>query len=222
MNADDEIQALCEVFDGLECQATSELSTIEGVISFDAYFEALENIEDWFEIRIIVPENYPKKLPSVIELQGKVHSDYEHLYENGCFCLATPLAARQAFNLRPTLLGFVKNLVVPYLYSYRYWEMHGAYPFDDRSHGALGLIEHYLDLFNVEANPEILKGLKRIVKYGYRGHHPCPCGSGNIIRKCHKDVVREISRNDTRNIVSAELIQIEEFIALLSQAELDK
>jgi len=200
-----EVQTLCLEFEGLDYTFNSTSVTVKGVISFHANYEGLESIEDWFEIEIVIPEDYPTSLPAVTELQGKVRSDYEHLYSDGTFCLAPPLAERQAFNEDPTLLGFFNHLVIPYLYSYCYWEKHGSYPFGDRPHGFHGLIEHYLEIFETQAKPELRDGLERIVKYGYRGHHPCPCGSGIIIRNCHKEVVRSISDDDARHTLGREL-----------------
>lgn len=220
MTLEDEIQALCRTFDGLDYSTSSKIANISGVISFHAHYEGLESIEDWFEVEIVIPDSYPTLLPIVTELQGKIRNDYEHLNTNSSFCLATPLAERQAFNQMPTLLGFVNNLVIPYLYSYCFFEKHGYYPFEDRSHGLDGLVEHYLDIFNTNAKPELLDGLIRIVKYGYRGHHPCPCGSGKIVRKCHKDVVKEIAKADTRRVLSSEIQLIQE--ALKRPVEVDK
>lgn len=219
MSLEDEIQALCQTFDGLDYTVSSKLTNISGVISFNAHYEGLESIEDWFEVEIVVPEEYPTLLPIVSELQGKIHNNYEHLYPNSTFCLATPLAERQAFNQEPTLLGFVNNLVIPYLYSYCFLKKYGYYPFEDRSHGLDGIVEHYLDIFDTDAKPELFEGLFRIEKNGYRGHLPCPCGSGNIVRKCHKDVVMDIANTDTRRALSSELKLIRAALGQLAEAD---
>jgi hypothetical protein len=45
----------------------------------------------------------------------------------------------------------------------------------------------------------ILALLKIMADGSYRGHHPCPCGSGKILRKCHGPIMLrllKIQRND--------------------------
>jgi len=212
-----EITELCNEFKGVKVLTRNSQFIIHGVISFNAHYNSLESIEDWFEVEISIPADYPKSLPDIKELQGKVHSDYDHLNSDSSFCLASPLAIQQAFNLQPTLLGFAKNLVIPYLYSYCYWKKYKIYPFGERSHGLSGIAEHYLDIFETEATPELFKGLKRIAKHGYRGHHPCPCGSGKIIRKCHMQVVQEISHIDAKKVLETELILIQAYLDKLEK-----
>jgi len=208
VSMDDELIELCQSFDGLEYYIEKNQIKITGVILFHAHFKGLDSIEDWFEIEIIVPKSYPVLLPTVKELQGKIQTNYEHLYANGTFCLTTPLEERMTFNHEPTLLSFVNNLVIPYLYSYCYWKKYDKYPFKDRAHGWIGLFEHYVDIFKVEINLEFVDRLQQLEKYGYRGHHPCPCGSGIIIRKCHKDEVTKITKIDTMKILSSDLKMI--------------
>ncbi len=212
MTLENQIKYLCEHFDGLEILDEINPLKIRGVISFKAKYKELEVIEDWFEIEIDIPDDYPKYLPKITEIQGKIQSDYAHLNDDSSFCLATPLAERQSFNQDPTLFGFMNNLVIPYLYSYCYWLKHNEYPFGDRSHGMLGVIEHYKDIFNTNAIPELLDGLYRIAQHGYRGHHPCPCGSGLIVRKCHRTVTQDIAKDDTREVLSKDLHRIQQIL----------
>ncbi len=208
MSLEDEVTQLCAEYDGLESSYSGNKTFIKGILAFNASFQKLESIADWFEIEITITEDYPRVLPVVKEIQGKVHSDYNHLYSDATFCLATPLAVRQSFSKNPTLLGFINNLVIPYLYSYCYWERNGSMPFDERSHGLTGLVEHYCDLFETDMKPKLWQGLQRISKYGYRGHHLCPCGSGKILRNCHSKIAMEIAQFDNRVELNKELLEI--------------
>lgn len=212
MDIDAEIADLCAVHRGLDRHNETGQVTIRGVLSFEASYKDLESIEDWFEIEIRIPNEYPDVLPEVVELQGKVVSNYEHLNSDGTFCLAVPIAEQLAFKKEQTLLGFVNNLVVNYLYSYCYWRQHREYPFDDSPHGLEGFVDYYEKLFEIELSPELFSGIERIIKYGYRGHHPCPCGSGKIVRKCHKQVVMDLAQEKIRRQLGSEIKAIKDAV----------
>lgn len=212
MDIDAEIADLCAVHRGLDRHDETDQVIIRGVLSFEASYKDLESIEDWFEIEIRIPKEYPDVLPEVFELQGKLVSNYEHLNSDGTFCLAVPIAAQLAFKKEPTLLGFVNNLVVNYLYSYCYWRQHGEYPFDDSPHGLEGFIDYYEQLFETELSPELFSGIERIIKHGYRGHHPCPCGSGKIVRKCHKQVVMDLAQEKIKQQLNNEMEAIKDAV----------
>ena len=212
MDIDAEIDDLCAVHKGLDRHDEIDQVIIRGVLSFEASYKDLESIEDWFEIEVRIPNEYPDVLPEVVELQGKVVSNYEHLNSDGTFCLAVPIAEQLAFKKEPTLLGFVNNLVVNYLYSYCYWRQHREYPFDDSPHGLEGFVDYYEKLFETELSPELFSGIERIIKHGYRGHHPCPCGSGKIVRKCHKQVVMDLAQEQIRRQLSCEIEVIKDAV----------
>lgn len=65
-------------------------------------------------------------------------------------------------------------------------------PFGELSHGGKGIFENYKDLFNVVSTEQVLRLFKILVDKSYKGHNPCPCNSGKVLRKCHGDILREI------------------------------
>jgi hypothetical protein len=75
------------------------------------------------------------------------------------------------------------------------------WPHGDRSHGVQGVLEFYGDLLGTAEPTAIARFLLAIVNRKVRGHWSCPCGSGRIIRKCHKDAV-EALRNVPQEIVA--------------------
>lgn len=53
-----------------------------------------------------------------------------------------------------------------------------------------------------------IKLLEAVCLDGYRGHLPCPCGSGLIARKCHgKDILR-LKKSGAAKAFSSDLIAI--------------
>jgi len=182
-------------------------TVISGHLCFSATPKNLENICDTFSLEIHIPNNYPTELPHVIEVDGKVEKTFSHLNEDKTLCLAVPMEVRRIFQDTPSLLGFVEKLVIPYLYGYCYWKKHGIMPFGEASHGNAGVLEYYRELFNPVNDLALLKGLYGIYKHGYRGHHSCPCGSGAIIRKCHKDTVLWLTNRSNKTELMHDLFK---------------
>jgi len=53
----------------------------------------------------------------------------------------------------------------------------------------------------------LLDLLYALTKERVRGHWKCPCGSGAIIRKCHKDEVNEL-RSVPRDVIASSFVTI--------------
>jgi len=65
-------------------------------------------------------------------------------------------------------------------------------PWGELSHGGKGIREHYQEVFETDDFRTILRLLKLLADGNYRGHLPCPCGSGTIQRRCHGEKLREL------------------------------
>jgi hypothetical protein len=193
---------------------------VSGPLPFDAASEGLPAITDRFEIELAIPSDYPKTLPRVRDIGGKVDASYEHLYISKAFCLGVPVEERRLFLEQPSLLGFVNRLVIPYLYSYCYWKQHRTYPFGDQLHGNAGILRHYLDTLKVTDDFAVLAVISFLFEHGYRGHHACPCGSGLIVRKCHGEVMRDLLRCHSREslVVDFDAVLNECWERLLTEA----
>lgn len=173
-------------------QNEKRLFVIRGELDFSASFENI-CIEDSYSIEIILPNNYPDTPPHVIELNNRIPPSY-HMFEDGTLCLGAPIAVKKTFFQTPTLIGFVENNLIPYLYGYSYKCKYGSLPFGELSHGASGMREFYQDYFDVY-DPEKLLGLLEILaKNNYRGHHNCPCLCGEKVRNCHGASLRELQK----------------------------
>ncbi|MFN0044431.1 MAG: YecA family protein [Alphaproteobacteria bacterium] len=192
------VNELTRIHTGLTASDGPDGATLlSGPFPFEAVREGLPSISAAFDLEITVPENYPAHLPSVRETGGQIDPAYEHLYTDRSFCLAVPVEARRIFRQRPTLLGFVEDLVVPYLFSYCHRQRYGTYPFGDQPHGVAGILAYYRDIFELTDERVILYVVLFLMEHGYRGHHPCPCGSGRVVRKCHGDQLRRLAESHT-------------------------
>lgn len=158
---------------------------VSGTLPFEASADGLEVIVDGFDVELTIPSIFPQTLPTAKETGGRIEADYPHRNLSGTLCLAVPIEQRRLFLEQPTLLGFVNRLVIPYLYGFCFFKKHGRHPFDEAAHGYEGILAHYLDTLAVRDEVTALRIVCFLIEHGYRGHHECPCGSGQMVRACH-------------------------------------
>ena len=180
-----------------EIEERKEETTLAGALSFEASHDGLAAIADTFEVELLVPNRYPDRLPRVCETGARIAGDYDHVYSDGTLCLAVPVEERRVFARHPSLLGFVNNLVIPYLYGYCHWRRYGEHPFGEQKHGGEGIAQYYVETLNLKDDISALATVAFLFEHGYRGHHACPCGSGKIVRKCHGVGLRELNKHHT-------------------------
>lgn len=175
---------------------------IRGGLRFSAIYDG-QQINDEYSIKITVPGNYPDELPTVQEMDNRIPNDFHH-YQNDNLCLGAPIAVKYKFRKEPTLVGFVCNCVVPYLYSFSYKVKFGKMPFGELSHGALGILEYYKDLFGINDNGVILKLLEILAEDNCHEQNKCPCGSKKRLFECHGKTLLEIKDLQSRTDFQSE------------------
>ncbi len=208
----DHFKELQNEFPNLVLTFESSRYYIRGALEFRAQFSNKELIAESYSIEIEVSDQYPYSLPVARELGGRIPKSF-HTFTNGTLCLGAPIAIKMTFSKEPTLLGFVKTLLVPYLYSYSYREKNNeCMPYGELEHGAKGIIGYYLELFQVTSIDAVLKFLRAMAFNKIRGHLPCPCESGSKIRNCHGPKLVEIQKFQTSNEFRIELIDCIEHV----------
>jgi len=192
-----QFEELSETFPGLKLSEDDPGRwTIRGILSFSATYQGV-TITDTFSILIRLPQDYPNSPPTVQETGGRIPADF-HQYPDRTLCIGAPVEVWRRFKSDPRLITFVKTLVVEYLYGYAYFEKFGEMPFSELSHGAQGIREYYHELFQTDDVHILLALLKVMADGTYRGHHPCPCGSGKILRKCHGPSMLELLKEQSQ------------------------
>ena len=166
-------------------------------------------IEDRFNIELGIPADYPKTPPNVHETGGRLNG-YHHLFKDGRLCLGAPVEVCMQFAKQPTLLFFVEELVVPFLFSFSYEKRYGEMPFGELTHGVEGLLEYYAGFLGTSRETTI--ALLIYLAHSCRNRHSvCPCGSGRKLGKCHGprlDALRmylsaQAIRDELRELISA-------------------
>ena len=167
---------------------------IEGVLNFSAQYAGLP-IDDNYSILVFLPDNYPDDIPIAFETTGRIPKDFHKLHTpNGALCLGEPIAVIRKFMKEPSLLGYINNCLIPYLYSFSQKSRYGQIPFGELSHGSKGKVQHYLELFDLK-DVHSLRGLIAVLaKENYRGHALCPCRSGKRVRSCHGALLLELMK----------------------------
>ena len=101
------------------------------------------------------------------------------------------------------------DFVEPYYFSYEYFMKYGEFPFGERPHGTLGIVQTYREVFKESDDALILKFIKYIATNNYRGHLPCPCGSGKRTRNCHgKMLLQILNKKKLKSIITEDYITI--------------
>jgi hypothetical protein len=185
---------------------------IEGTILMRKQYKEVPLIEE-YTIRIEISKEYPKNLPKVYETSSKIPKGFNHINYDGSLCLGVENELYLKFEKNPTLLYFIDELVCGYLYSAKFFDKFGVYPIGERSHGPAGVLESYKERFNLNNDNNVLSMLDAIIKTNiYRGHAPCPCGSGLKIRNCkHKHVLIEALSSKQKEIFRADYNELMEY-----------
>lgn len=181
---------------------------VAGALPFEASADGLETIAESFDIELTIPGAFPTTLPTVKETGGRIGSDYGHRNPSGTLCLGIPVEQRRLFLEEPTLLGFVNRLVIPYLYGFCFFKKHGGHPFSEAGHGNEGILCHYMDTLNLQDEAAALAVICFLIETGYRGHHDCPCGSGQIVRACHGSKLLALKRTHNEQSLRADFVAI--------------
>lgn len=168
---------------------------IAGSLAFALQFQNLECIEDSYTVLIDIPEDFPRHLPNIREVDGRIPKKF-HTDPDGTLCLGSPTRLRLALGEAPTLLRYIRKCVIPYLYSFSYFQRHGVLPFGQLDHGSNGIRQDYASLFGV-ASENAAQEMVRLASLRKRKANklPCPCGSLLRVGRCHH---RRINRLRTQ------------------------
>lgn len=211
---------LFATYSGLEYTAHENGCTVvTGPYAIDASYDGIRLAED-FELQLTIPADYPESLPRVREMSDIIAPSYEHLFVDCSFCLGVQGELLIAQLKDPSLVRLYDGPVRSYLYSYLFHKRYGRYPFGDRAHGTKGILQFYSELFD---EPSLIKTWKLLLSAAakeYRGHLPCPCGSGIVGRKCHGDAILHLKKSGAISGVKADLEQTRlEFAAARDKSE---
>ena len=160
-----------------------------GLLAFEAFAPGKELIGDEYEIEISIHETFPRQIPSVREIGGRISPTF-HKLSDGSLCLGSPTRLLLILAESPSLLRFVEHCVIPYLYGHSYFKRNGVMPFGDLAHGARGLRDDLMAIFRINQESAISHFVRLgSMKKRTANKEPCPCGSGRRLGRCHNKTV---------------------------------
>lgn len=139
------------------------------------------------------------KLPSLyvkgVETIADRHINQTPNNERACLC--SPLAEDEY--LLPTFQfqRYFERLIIPFLYGQIFYDHEKRWPWQDLSHGSIGLLESYLEIRDPAKAKECLEKLPRdnknwlqikallLQKNPIKGHTDCFCQTNKKVRDCH-------------------------------------
>jgi hypothetical protein len=143
---------------------------------------------DYFEVRLEVDPCYPSVEPRVTETAGRLpHLSDRHINADGRCCLV--VWEQWLVQAEDTsFAGFLAGPLRQFFLSQSLFEKTGEWRFGERAHGTAGILEAYAEVLGVKQKQHaLISRLELLSKPWPKGHWPCPCGSGRIIRKCHQE-----------------------------------
>jgi hypothetical protein len=152
-------------------------------------------IIDHYLIEILLPDDYPKSIPRLKEIGGRIPRKAAwHVYTNGYCCPFLPDERWKYWPRGLDIIDFLKGPVNDYFAGQTYRKLKGSYPFGERRHGKLGIIDYYSEELGTDDQAVIKKCLEYLSTPQPKGHWPCYCGSGERMRHCHFDKMKELHK----------------------------
>ena len=177
----------------------------KGNFCFIAQSKSRPKINDSFSLKIEIPKTFPKEIPKVWETAKRIPrtSDGEyHINPNDSLCLGSPLRLLNKISHNPSLVGFTKTCLVPFLYAVSLKLQNGGnFYMGELAHGSPGVMDDYKDLFGVNDNKSIIKILELMgTKKRVANKSLCPCLCDKRLGKCRlRFIVNSLRKATSRN-----------------------
>jgi hypothetical protein len=140
---------------------------------------------DRYQVSIELLADYPKSLPIVRELGGRIPWKEEfHVEPEGKACVLLPDERWNVFPEGASFRQFLDGPVYDFFLGQSLVALGENWPFGEWGHGAEGIYEYYCELFQTDDALTVLRFLYALSKLSMKVHWDCPCGSGLKIRKC--------------------------------------
>ncbi len=158
-----------------------------GRFAFAARHGREGDVQDAFDLEIIVPKAFPKAVPQVVETGGRIPrlADNHINGTDGTLCLGSPLSVLLRILKKPTLVGFAENCLVPYLFALSRKLSGGVMSFGELDHGMPGLRDDYQQMLGLKSQEQVAEAFRLLgMKKRRANKEPCPCGCGVRLGRC--------------------------------------
>lgn len=184
-----QINAVIEKYPSLVISSTKDGHEIAGTICMDKTYNDIPLYKE-YPLKIVVPETFPLRLPVVYVTDNSIPVGFNHQFTDGSLCLGAQFELFSFLEKSPSLLSYIDEIIMSYLYSAAFWGKYGVFPYGERSHGFKGIWEAFKERYNTEDDVVLIELLLYISgEKKYRGHVLCPCGSTKHFRSCHGEQI---------------------------------
>lgn len=163
--------------------STDGATTLEGRLDFCAAPDGGAEVEDSYKVRI----ELAGRLPRVWESGHRIKRDLDnHIGADGTLCLGSPLRLAIFLAREASLVRFVDQCLVPFLYTATLRERgEKGFPFGALEHGEPGLLDDYEKILGLKGREALQRALHMLsLKRRVANKLPCPCGCGRRLGKC--------------------------------------
>lgn len=138
-------------------------------------------------------DDYPKSLPIVWELDGRIPRNLNHhvFPKHGNLCVTLPDAYWLEHD-EARLLEYLDGPLKTYFIAHTIYERSGKWPLGEWGHDERGYLEFYGEQFDTDDRRVITEYLRCLSRPAIKGHWSCPCGSGRRLRRCHASLMRDL------------------------------
>lgn len=169
---------------------------LEGDVHFNAVTSTGPAVEDTYRLRLDIPLSFPEDVPGVFEINGRIPRNADaHVNPDGSLCLGSPIRLALIAKRRPSVLAFFDQCIVPALYNATHRERYGGrLPLGELTHGSVGELDDYCDIFAVNTYQQALEALRLAgIKRRKANKQLCPCGCGHRLGVCRtNDRIRSL------------------------------
>jgi len=148
-----------------------------------------------YQIAIRLPWNYPRDLPEVREIAGRIPwlADF-HVNPDGTCCVLLPEDRGRCFPDGARFKTFLDGPVHDFFLGQSLIALGESWPFGEWGHGKAGVYEFYRELLGTDDAKTMVRFLHVLTKLNLKLHWECPCGSGRKIKKCCQRRIADLRR----------------------------
>ncbi|MFA5127245.1 MAG: hypothetical protein WC465_04605 [Patescibacteria group bacterium] len=204
-----------EISGDIEFVANYNKDTDQFSILYNGTPDSIDGLKLSGKFSVIISERTNKAssdLPALIVKNIDTTTDRHFNQMDKSACLCSPLEEGEYLLPEFSFKLFLEELVIPFLYGQVFYDKNGKWPWSEYSHGAVGILESYLDISDAskarasieklryDTNwPRVEQVLKQ--KSYIKGHTPCFCPKADQIRRCHPKAWQGINKlkNDIKD-----------------------
>jgi hypothetical protein len=204
-----QIASLLRAQPGLSKKESRDCIIVEGTFIFSNSYDDIP-IYDEYLVKIEIPWSFPESMPLVFDTGMQIPPEFEHINPDQSLCLGASCELWDELELYCDASHFIQTFLPSFLYAVSFFKKYGVKPaYGERKHGTLGLIESFKERYNTN-DPRMLCLFLLMVCHEreYRGHSPCPCGSGKKFRDCHGQPIIHDIRSCYHNHYQENAIEI--------------